>query len=379
MCAVSYDSTGGDPEGVIDLRRHQVGARKFEDRTRAAVGPQNVRREGEECPGGSAEPQQPRLLDRVRNKCRLLHYSIRTEEAYADWIRRFILFHNVRHPREMGGPEIEAFLTHLAVEKNVAASTQNQAFAALLFLYHKVLDIELGPIDAVRAQQPQRLPVVLSVDEIRRLLAQIKGRHGVHKLMAELMYGSGLRLLECCRLRVKDVDFARRQMIVREGKGDKDRAVPLPDRLQGPLQAQIDRVRAIHEEDRAEGYGRVWLPTALREKSPSADRELGWQYLFPSTRLSVDPRDPGGPPRRQHIHENSLQKAVRAAVLACGMTKKVSCHALRHSFATHLLEAGNDIRTVQELLGHADVSTTMIYTHVLQRGACGVQSPLDRL
>jgi integron integrase len=296
-----------------------------------------------------------------------------------DWIRRYILFHHKRHPREMGAKEIEAFLTHLAIQRRVAASTQNQALSALLFLYRHILQIDLPLIDAVRAKRPGRLPVVMSVEEVRRLLENMQGENRTYRLMAELMYGSGLRLLECCRLRVKDLDFARRQIIVREGKGDKDRAVPLPERLDRQLREQTEYVRHLHEADLAAGSGQVWLPYALREKFPNAERELGWQYLFPSKRLSVDPRELNGAKRRHHVHDNAVQKAVRQAVLAAGLTKKVSCHTLRHSFATHLLEVGHDIRTVQELLGHSDVSTTMIYTHVLQRGACGVQSPLDRL
>jgi integron integrase len=356
-------------------------------------------------PDNSARPQPPRLLDQVAAKMRLLRHSKRTEAAYVDWIKRYILFHNKRHPREMGAAEIEAFLTHLAADRNVAASTQNQAFSALLFLYQKVLDVELLGINALRARRPERLPVVLAVDEVRAIFAELDG---IDLFMAELLYGTGMRVLECCRLRVKDVDFARQQIVVREAKGDRDRAVPLPARVEGRLREQVERVRRLHERDVRAGRGRVWLPHALRVKYPNADRELGWQYLFPSSRLSVDPRREGDdadglPPvetgraggpsgdhcapagaaglelMRHHRHESLLQKRVKAAVVAARITKKVSCHTFRHSFATHLLEAGNDIRTVQELLGHSDVSTTMIYTHVLQRGACGVRSPLDRL
>jgi integron integrase len=325
---------------------------------------------------------------------RLLRYAKRTEKAYVDWVRRFILFHNNRHPRELGTTEVEAFLTHLAVVGNVSASTQNQAFAALLFLYRNVLEIDLANINARRARRPERLPVVLSIDEVRRIFYELDG---TDLLMAELLYGTGMRILECCRLRVKDVDFARRQIVVCDGKGEKDRAVPLPERAERRLKEQVERVRRLHKKDVGAGHGRVWLPYALRKKYPNAALELGWQYLFPSSRLSVDPRrdaeegpDPrasedlapglaGGEKMRHHRHDNLLQKRVKAAVLAAGITKKVSCHTFRHSFATHLLEAGQDIRTVQELLGHADVSTTMIYTHVIERGACGVRSPLDRL
>ncbi len=330
-------------------------------------------------PLDSASPPPPRLLDQVRNRLRTLHYSLRTEEAYVGWIRRYILFHGKRHPREMGGPEVEAFLTHLAVEGNVAASTQNQALAALLFLYQHILDIELPRLDAVRAKRPERLPVVLSAEEVRSVLDRMTGNY---HLMASLMYGSGLRLLEACRLRIKDIDLARFQIIVREGKGDKDRAVPLPRSVLPALQDQIDRVKQIHLDDLRAGHGRVWLPSALKEKYPKADRQLAWQFLFPSSRLSRDPREPESDPpvlRRHHIHENMIQKQVRKAVLEAGLAKRASCHTFRHSFATHLLEAGHDIRTVQELLGHKDVQTTMIYTHVLQRGPGGIISPLDRL
>lgn len=320
---------------------------------------------------------KPRLLDQVRRAMRTAHYAIRTEEAYLDWIRRFIFYHDKRHPADMGAEEITEFLTHLAVEGKVAASTQNQALSALLYLYQQVLKKELPRIDAVRATAPVRLPVVLSVAEVRRLLDAVPD--GVYRLMLELMYGSGLRLLECCRLRLKDVDFERRQILVREGKGNKDRAVPLPECLIARLRSQVTVVTERHRADRAEGNGRVWLPHALAEKYPGANGELIWQYLFPAARLSRDPRESDGPLRRHHVHETSVQKVMRDAVLRSGLAKKASCHTLRHSFATHLLDSGIDIRTVQELLGHADVSTTMIYTHVLQRGASGVRSPLDRL
>jgi integron integrase len=314
------------------------------------------------------------LLDRVRDRLRLLHYSIRTEESYCDWIVRFIRFHKMRHPNTMGAAEIEAFLTHLAVERRVSASTQNQAFGAILFLYRQVLEIPLPNIDALRAKRSNSVPTVLSVDEVRAVIDRLDG---TPKLMTQLLYGSGLRVLEVCRLRVKDLDFARQQIHVRDGKGDKDRAVPLPAAARPGLKRQLEEVRALHLRDLAAGYGRVWLPYAFAEKSPAAAAEFGWQYVFPARSLAADPR--GGELRRHHAHENTLQKNIKNAAQQAGLTKRASCHTFRHSFATHLLEGGADIRTVQELLGHADVSTTMIYTHVLQRGACGVTSPLDRL
>jgi len=313
-----------------------------------------------------------KLLDRVRDAIRLKHYSIRTEEAYVTWIKRYIYFHNVRHPAEMGAAEVEAFLTSLAVEKNVAASTQNQALSALLFLYKEVLQQDLGPIDTLRAKKPKRLPTVLTKEEVQQVLGQLSG---VNLLIARLLYGSGLRLMECLRLRVKDLDFAQRLILVRDGKGAKDRVTMLPETLIVPLQDHLRIVKRTHEEDLAQGHGAVYLPHALERKYPNANREWIWQYVFPSTRLSVDPRS--RVVRRHHIHESSLQKAVRAAAQATGIPKRINPHTFRHSFATHLLEQGYDIRTVQELLGHKSVKTTMIYTHVLNEGPLAVRSPLD--
>ena len=326
----------------------------------------------------TTNPQAPKLLDQVRNVLRRKHYSIRTERAYVDWIKRFIRFHKTaqgtfRHPRDMGEPEIEAFLTYLATERNVAASTQNQALSALLFLYRHVLhqDIDL-PIDALRAKKPRRLPTVLTKDEVRRVLSFMSG---THQLMARLLYGSGIRLMECVRLRVKDVDFAQYMLIVRDGKGEKDRVTVLPDAVVPFLHEHLAHVRLLHQNDLRQGYGRVYLPYALAEKYPNAAAEWGWQYVFPATKLSQDPRS--GATRRHHIDPSGLQKAVRRAAKQAQIVKPVSPHTFRHSFATHLLEAGYDIRTVQELLGHKDVKTTMIYTHVLNRGGLAVHSPLD--
>ena len=318
------------------------------------------------------EPKPEKLLDQVRDVLRLKHYSIRTENAYVDWIRRFILFHHRRHPSEMGAPEVQAFLTHLAVKENVAASTQNQALSALLFLYREVLHQDLGPINALRAQKPKRLPTVLTREEVRRVITQMSG---THRLMAQLLYGAGLRLMECLRLRVKDIDFEYKTITVRDGKGEEDRVTMLPNSLIAPLQEHLQRVKRLHEEDLAKGYGAVYLSDALERKYPTANRDWLWQYVFPSDRLSVDPRS--GVVRRHHLSESNLQRAVRQAAQKAGLQKRVTCHTLRHSFATHLLENGYDIRTVQELLGHKDVRTTMIYTHVLQRGGLAVRSPLD--
>lgn len=319
--------------------------------------------------------QPPKLLDQVREKIRLKHYSIRTEQAYVDWIRRFILFHGKRHPAEMGAPEVEAFLTHLAVQGKVAASTQNQARSALLFLYRAVLGQELPWLDDVeQAKRPQRLPVVLTHAEVKTVLNHLRG---THRLLASLLYGTGMRLMEGLRLRVKDIDFDQQEVLVRDGKGAKDRVTPLPATLIQPLQNHLARVKTLHEQDLHAGYGAVYLPDALERKYPNANREWGWQYVFPSRQLSVDPRS--GVTRRHHADEKGVQRAMQQAVRDAGLTKPATPHTLRHSFATHLLMAGYDIRTVQELLGHADVSTTMIYTHVLNRGGKGVVSPLDAI
>ncbi|MBN1876666.1 MAG: integron integrase, partial [Anaerolineae bacterium] len=293
--------------------------------------------------------QPPKLLDQVRELLRIKHYALRTEEAYVDWIRRFILFHNKRHPRDMGTPEIRAFLAHLATADNVAASTQNQALAALLFLYREVLhqDLDLLDLDAIRARKPQRLPTVLTKSEVQQILAHLTG---AYLLMARLLYGSGLRLMECLHLRVKDVDFEMLQLTVRDGKGGQDRVTMLPEIVIPALRDHLVHARALHEQDLAHGYGCVYLPDALERKYPNACTEWGWQYIFPSDRISKDPR--GGALRRHHIHESSVQKAVRAAAKSAGIVKPVGPHTFRHCFATHLLEAGYDIRTVQELLGH---------------------------
>jgi len=322
-----------------------------------------------------SEPHQPPLLERVRLKIRLKHYSLRTEQAYLDWIKRFILFHRKRHPADMGAGEVEAFLTHLAAVRNVAASTQNQAKSALLFLYKEVLAIELPWLDHVeRAKAPMRLPVVLTKDEVALVLQRLEG---VHALLGRLLYGTGMRIMEGVRLRVKDVEFARRQVVIRDGKGQKDRISVLPDGLLRPLRVQIEQALATHGQDLRAGHGNVWLPHALACKYPRAATEPGWQYVFPAPYRSVDPRS--GIVRRHHLGDQAFQRAMRQAVRDAGIVKPATPHTLRHSFATHLLDAGYDIRTVQELLGHSNVSTTMIYTHVLNRGGRGVVSPLDRL
>ena len=324
---------------------------------------------------GGVEARRPgRLMEDVRRRLRVKHYSLRTEQAYTGWVRRFILANGKRHPRELGGAEVEGFLSRLASEGDVAAGTQNQALSALLFLYREVLGVDLPWMQTiVRAKRPRKMPTVLSREEVSRLLMVMDG---MPWLLASLLYGTGMRLMECLRLRVKDVDFARSTIVVRDGKGAKDRHTVLPRSLVEPLQREIERTRLLHASDLAAGFGTVWLPHALARKYPQAPREFGWQYVFPGSRRSRDPR--GGAVRRQHVDEAVLNRALKKARLRAGIFKLLSAHTLRHSFATHMIEAGYDIRTVQELLGHADVATTQIYTHVLNRGAGGVLSPLDR-
>ena len=327
--------------------------------------------------GELALPEPPRLLDRVRHAARLRHFSPRTEECYVMWCERFIRFHDLRHPNTMGGPEIEQFLTDLAVRGQVAASTQNQAFSALLFLYTQVLGMELPRLDALRARRPQRLPAVLAAAEVRQLLEAIDGAADLFRLMASLLYGAGLRRLECCRLRVHDLDLQRDQLIVRHGKGGKDRVVMLPRALRPELERHLAQRRQLHERDLADGKARVALPDALARKFPRAAQELGWQFLFASRQRSRDPKT--GDIGRHHVCPGALARAVTTAVRRTGLTRRAGCHTLRHSFATHLVERGIDLRTIQVLLGHESLETTMIYTHVAQRGPAGVASPLDLL
>ena len=315
----------------------------------------------------------PHLLDQLRQALRVRHYALRTEQSYVDWARRFIRYHGLRHPREMGAAEVAGFLSHLASERGCSASTQNQAKSALLFLYKEALGIDLPWLDeVVSARTRRRLPVVLTPREARELLQHTSGTAG---LVIALLYGTGLRLLEGLRLRVKDVEFERRELLVRSGKGGKDRVTVLPENLIAPLQQQMAHARALHQADLAAGAGNVWMPDALALKFPRAASAWGWQWVFPAASLSVDPRT--GVRRRHHLQEQSVQRAVASAARAAGITKPCTPHVLRHSFATHLLQSGYDIRTVQELLGHADVKTTMIYTHVLNRGGRAVRSPLD--
>ncbi len=322
-----------------------------------------------------AAAPKPKLLDQVRLALRARHYSRRTEQTYCLWIKRFILFHNKRHPAEMGEPEINAFLTHLAVKEHVSASTQNQALSALLFLYRYVLDRSLGDLGKViRARKPTRLPVVMTREEVKAVLSRLKGEHW---LMAALMYGTGMRLMECLRLRVKDIDFGSNQVTVREGKGDKDRITMLPEIVRARLKEHLERVKKIHARDLADGYGRVQMPYALARKYPNASSEWGWQFVFPQMKRWVNAGT--GEQGRHHVDESIFGKAIAAAVREAGIAKHATSHTFRHSFATHLLEDGYDIRTIQELLGHKDVKTTMIYTHVLNRGGRGVRSPADAL
>ncbi|MBZ0088681.1 MAG: integron integrase [Thermomonas sp.] len=323
---------------------------------------------------GEVKPaRHPGLLEVVRCKLRAKRYSLRTEQAYLGWIRRFILANGRRHPREMGGPEVEAFLSRLAVVGGVSASTQNQALSALLFLYREVLLVELPWMETVlRAKRSRRLPTVLSHSEVRQLLSMMSGRPW---LMASLLYGTGMRLMECLRLRVKDVDFARNEILIRNGKGAKDRRTMLPRALEEPLRREIERARVLHVRDLAEGFGETPLPDALARKYPNASKGFGWQFVFPSDQRSVNPRT--GRTHRHHVDDAVLSRAIKRAREQAGIDKLVSAHTLRHTFATHLLESGYDIRTIQELLGHKDVATTQIYTHVLNRGGRGVRSPLD--
>lgn len=335
-----------------------------------------MRRDSGKISGVAVPPAgSPKLLDRVRQTIRAKHYSRRTESAYVDWIRRYILFHCKRHPSEMGASEIAAFLTWLATSRRVSASTQNQALSAVLFLYRDVLHTEIGHIEHVpRARTPVRVPVVLSREEVARIMKHLDG---IIWTIVALLYGAGLRLQECLELRVKDIDLERRQILIRRGKGQKDRSTVLPTAVIEPLCRHLEGVRRHHQADLARGFGRVVLPFALDRKYPNAPTEWAWQFVFPASRVCTDPR--WGPPTRFHLHESVVQKAVAQAARQAGITKRVGPHTFRHSFATHLLEDGYDIRTVQELLGHVDVSTTMVYTHVLTRGPLGVRSPVDRL
>jgi integron integrase len=331
--------------------------------------------EGRGGGNGPGEPRKPKLLEQVRGVIRARHYSLRTEEAYVSWMRRFIVFNGKRHPRDIGMQEVQQFLTHLAVEGRVAASTQSQALSAILFLYQQVLKQDIGWIDeVVHAKQPRRVPVVLTPDEVAAVLRHLSA---TTRIMATLPYGAGMRLMECIRLQVNDVDFAYNHIVVRDGKGYKDRITMLPQTIKAPLQRHLDDVKKLHAQDLQAGAGHVYLPYALERKYLHASREWAWQYVFPAAQPSRDPRT--GLIRRHHVHKLVSQRAVQAAVRKAEIPKAASCHTFRHSFATHLLEAGYDIRTVQELLGHKDVSTTMIYTHVLRRGGRGVKSPADLL
>ena len=320
-----------------------------------------------------AETTQPKLLDQVRSVLRVKHYSYRTEQSYIHWIKRYIYFNNKIHPKELDGNNISKFITHLALKEKVSSSTQNQALCALVFLYKQVFGLDLGEFPEIHwAKKPKKIPVVFSKSEVLKVLENLSGNHWI---MAMLLYGSGLRLNECLQLRVKDVDFDYKQITVRDGKGDKDRVTILPEKLINPLKDQISYVKALFEKDIKEGYNSVYMPFALEKKYPHAGKELGWRFVFPSENISNDPRS--NIKRRHHIHESVLPKAVKRAIRKSDITKQASCHTFRHSFATHLLEDGYDIRTVQELLGHSNVKTTMIYTHVMNKGGLGVKSPAD--
>lgn len=322
------------------------------------------------------ESKFPDVFDALVRQIRVRNYSIRTEQSYVAWLSRFILFHNQQHPEKLEAKDIADYLTHLAVNRMVASSTQKQALNAIVFYYKHILNKSFDDlIDFALSKKPARLPVVLSTREIERLLNEINDP--VYHLMASLLYGCGMRLMECVRLRIFDIDFDYNQIMIRDAKGNKDRVTPLPQKLIQPINQQLELARQTHDEDIANGLGEVFIPIALSRKYPNAAREIGWQYVFPSSRVSIDPRS--NKARRHHIHENGLQRKIKKAGPNANITKKVNCHALRHSFATHLLESGYDIRTVQELLGHADVSTTMIYTHVLNKPGITVNSPLDNL
>ena len=339
-----------------------------------AISAMPTRHRGAQTVTSAAPGQAPKLLDQMSDVLRTNHYSIRTEKAYIDWVYRFILFHDKRHPRELGAAEIGQFLTHLAQAKHVSPSTQNQALWAILFLYKRVLKIDLGKVQFPVAKKPEHLPVILSLEEVRKIIGHLASTYA---LMAKLLYGCGLRISECAKLRVKDIDFGRNQILVRRGKGAKDRMVPLPQNLKQPLADHLLKVQKLHQKDLQNGLGKVDLPHALERKYPEASAELAWQYVFPSATIS--PNWITGRQQRHHTSERTLQRAFNEAIRKAGIAKHATCHDLRHSFATFLLESGYDIRTIQELLGHADLNTTMIYTHVVNKGPLGVKSPADLL
>ncbi len=366
---VIHGPRGLQPPGAAPLSGNRAKVGDLQPATRPHPGAARP------SPASPAQGRQPKLLDRLREALRSRHYRRRTEQSYCQWVKRFIFFHHVRHPAEMAEPEINAFLTHLAIKENVSASTQNQALSALLFLYRHVLGREVGNLgDVIRARKPHHVPVVMTREEVEAVLACLPGDKW---LMASLMYGAGLRLMECLRLRIQDIDFARNEIMVRDGKGAKDRVTMLPESLKATLQEHLRVVKAIHEQDLGDGGGRVEMPHALDRKYPGAPAEWRWQWVFPQEDRwrNASTRQEG----RHHVDESLVQRAVKDAVRRAGILKRATCHTFRHSFATHVLEAGYDIRTVQELLGHQDVRTTMIYTHVLNRGDRGVRSPADTL